>query len=514
MNRYVTALVAMLIVIPIAIISYKVISLGYPLVPAAPERVWQLSMKAHVNDDGDGAQVIIALPSQRQGITLIEEKLTEGALDFGILSEGRNRYATWTGTAGPAGAEISYNSTLMVRRAYTPPEPPAKLAPYPDGLDKTDQKLAEKLVANTSILPSAARVTAIAAAFSGNIDASVYSPPDIEKWQAVQNKVGRLKALIALFRAAGLHVQTVEGLILEDNIMPETSRWIEVWTGASWQIVRPETGRVIQTTSSLLPLTRGSAPVVRPVKGKISDIRWSISRQVITQWGVQYERIKLSERFLDRWSLFRLPPEFQGTFRILILVPLGALIICILRNIIGLPTFGIFMPVLMALAFRNTGLLYGIGIFAIVLLIGYVVRSFMDRLRLLLVPRLSVVLTVVISCFIIFALIGNKIGLREFMAVGLLPFVILTLTIERFHLILEEQGVREGFRTAIGSAVVASGAFGIIQFDPLQVTFFVYPELLLVVMAIQTLVGRYTGYRLMELLRFGPLGKSHDNKLV
>jgi hypothetical protein len=42
-------------------------------------------------------------------------------------------------------------------------------------------------------------------------------------------------------------------------------------------------------------------------------------------------------------------------------VPLGALIICVLRNIIGLPTFGIFMPVLMALAFRNTGLLYGIA---------------------------------------------------------------------------------------------------------------------------------------------------------
>ena len=109
--------------------------------------------------------------------------------------------------------------------------------------------------------------------------------------------------------------------------------------------------------------------------------------------------------------------------------------ICVLRNLVGFPTFGIFMPVLMALAFRNTGLAYGLGIFAGVVLIGYIVRRWIDKLRLLLVPRLSVILTLVIIFFTVFALIGNKVGLRELMAVGLLPFVILTMTIERFFVI-------------------------------------------------------------------------------
>jgi hypothetical protein len=139
---------------------------------------------------------------------------------------------------------------------------------------------------------------------------------------------------------------------------------------------------------------------------------------------MHFERIMHSDQLLDRWSLFRLPEEFQRTFRILILVPIGAFMICILRNMVGFPTFGIFMPVLMALAFRNTGLLYGLGIFAGVILIGYAVRRWINKLRLLLVPRLSVILTLVIISFTIFALIGNKLGLRELMAVGLLPFVI------------------------------------------------------------------------------------------
>jgi len=212
------------------------------------------------------------------------------------------------------------------------------------------------------------------------------------------------------------------------------------------------------------------------------------------------------ESFLDRWSLLRIPPEFQGTFRILLLVPMGTLVVSILRNLIGLPTFGIFMPVLMALAFRNTGLVYGLGIFAGVILIGYSMRCAIDRLHLLLVPRLSVILTVVIACFTVLALIGNRLGVREFMAVGLLPFVILTMTIERFFIIVEEKGVREGLVTAAGSAAVAAATHEIITNRILQSAFFAYPELLLTIAALQVLLGRYTGYRLSEFIRFRKLG--------
>jgi hypothetical protein len=86
------------------------------------------------------------------------------------------------------------------------------------------------------------------------------------------------------------------------------------------------------------------------------------------------------------------------------------------------------------------------------------------------------------------------------------------MTIERFHVIVEEQGTREAFRTAAGSAAVAVITFLILQFEPLQLIFFVYPELMFLVMAGQALIGRYTGFRLMELVRFRQLGRIHDDK--
>jgi hypothetical protein len=333
-------------------------------------------------------------------------------------------------------------------------------------------------------------------------------PPDgedLQAWSAFHEKHDRVTAFLVLLRAAALPARVVHGLQLAESMTNSTLTWIEIWTGEEWESLQPEKGEIYQKPAPLLALTTNGLPAVRVINGELSEVRWTLNREIITQWHMHFERILRSNRFLDRWSLFRLPPEFQRTFRILLLVPIGALMICLLRNVVGFPTFGIFMPVLMALAFRNTGLLYGLGIFAGVVLIGYVVRRWISKLRLLLVPRLSVILTLVIIFFTVFALIGNKVGLRELMAVGLLPFVILTMTIERFFIIIEEAGAREGLWTAAGSAAVATITHEIIHFEPLQLTFFVYPELLFAVAAVQVLLGRYTGYRLSEFIRFRKL---------
>ena len=52
-------------------------------------------------------------------------------------------------------------------------------------------------------------------------------------------------------------------------------------------------------------------------------------------------------------SLYRLPLPTQKVLRGLLLLPLGALVVAIFRNGIGIPTYGTFMPVLIAYAIRD-----------------------------------------------------------------------------------------------------------------------------------------------------------------
>jgi hypothetical protein len=513
MNRY-RILIVTLIVLPLALVAYRIISFGDTVLPMPTEKVWRVVMETHLSAERGEISAKISLPSRRQGIIVLDEKMTEGPLDFNLVTEGLNRYGVWSGRAGAEEVPISYSSTFVIRPRRFTAERPRTPGFLPEGVSTEEQALADRLVSNMKQLPPLSMLEMIAQAAAGRLEASLQSRTDADKWIALHKKLGNTDAALVLLQAAKINAHRIEGLILEDSVTTKTAVWIGVLLEQRWYLLKPDTGEFSDKFPVRLPLARDAGPTVQALKGKVDNIRWSIDRQVISQWNIQYARIKESARLLDRWSLFRLPPENQRIFRILILVPLGALMICVLRNIVGFPTFGIFMPVLMALAFRSTGLFYGLIIFAGVIGIGYAARRAIDNLRLLLVPRLSVILTFVIACFIFFAIVGNKLNMKEFMAIGLLPFVILTMTIERFHVIIEEQGTREAFRTAAGSAAVAVITFVIIQFEPLQLAFFVYPELMFIVMAGQALIGRYTGFRLMELVRFRQLGRIHEDKSI
>ena len=56
-----------------------------------------------------------------------------------------------------------------------------------------------------------------------------------------------------------------------------------------------------------------------------------------------------------------------------------------------------------------------------------------------------------------------------------------------------------------GSLFVAVLAFLLMDFEPVAHLAFNFPELHLVVLGLILLAGRYTGYRLLELKRFGAL---------
>ena len=502
MKRPAVLLTVVLFVVSFVLIGYRILWLNYPLFPPLPEEAWQLSMEADVKAEQGEVEVMIGFPASRSGQIVAEERITSGALVFNLLRENSSQIGVWSGSAEGEGEWVGYRATLLKN-----PEKPSRtglpsVEPLPSSLTQEEQLLAKRLSLNWGKLSPGDRLRAVSEATKGGWGSPAPDREDLKAWSEMREKHGSALALVALLRTSGLPARTAEGLLLSEGVTTTLLTRVQVWTGNRWENVSPESGEITRPSDSFLPLTTGGLPAVRASRGEIHEIRWTVTKRIISQWQMHIERIKRSNHLLDHWSLFRLPTEFQRTFRILLLVPIGALMICVLRNVVGFPTFGIFMPVLMALAFRNTGLGYGLLVFSGVILIGYGVRRALDRFHLLLVPRLSVLLTLVVFSFTVFALIGNEIGMREVMAVGLLPFVILTMTIERVFVLSEEAGFREALRTATGSAAVAAITYVLLHLDPLQITFFVYPELLFAVAGFQVLLGRYTGYRLSEYLRF------------
>jgi hypothetical protein len=493
---------AALVLLTAGLLTYRVRWLGYPVFPTAPGQTWQVSLESRIKTGDRDFSLLVGLPSEKEGRILVEERVSSGRLSFNIVNDGENRIGIWSGAPFPTDEILTYRAILYVQRQRPARLPQPPLSPYPAFVSNEERIVVQRLAAVWTGLTPEARLTAALGSLAGNWGASPPRGADLEKWNGIRERYGNVAAFMTLLRAAQLPARVAEGVPLTAAMRNRLMRWIEVWNGQGWLNLNADTGELYRSNLLLLPLMVGDVPSVRSSGLDLVDAHWVVSRQVLNSWKLHVERITRSSRFLDRWSLFRLPAEFQRTFRYLLLIPIGALLICILRNVIGFPTFGIFMPVLMALAFRSTGLVYGVILFAGVVMIGYAVRRLLDRLHLLLVPRMSVLLTLVIACFTVVALIGNRFHQREFMAVGLLPFVILAMTIERFFVVVEESGVREGMLSSAGSAAVAVITYQIISWEPLQLTFFVYPELIATVAAAQLLLGRYTGYRLSEFIRF------------
>jgi hypothetical protein len=205
------------------------------------------------------------------------------------------------------------------------------------------------------------------------------------------------------------------------------------------------------------------------------------------------------------FSLFSLPVQTQAVYRVALLVPVGVLFLVILRNVIGIRTFGTFMPVLIALSFRETQLLWGVLLFTTLVGIGLLIRLYLEHLKLLVVPRLAAILIVVIGLMAFLSVLTHKLGLERGLSVALFPMVILTMTIERMSIVWDELGAFETIKQGVGSIIAAVIAYLIMSIQYVEHLVFVFPELLLILFSATLLLGRYSGFRLLELRRFKAL---------
>jgi hypothetical protein len=204
-------------------------------------------------------------------------------------------------------------------------------------------------------------------------------------------------------------------------------------------------------------------------------------------------------------STLQLPIQTQGVYEILLLIPLGILVIVLLRNFVGLSSFGTFAPVLIALAFRETELLKGIGLFVLIVSMGLFFRFYLERLRLLLVPRLAAVVTIVVLLMTAISIISDQFGMETGLSVSLFPMIIVSMVIERMSVIWEERGAFTSIKEGVGSLFMAALAYLVMSVDVFAYWVTVFPELNLLVLGIIIALGRYTGFRLTELRRFKPL---------
>jgi hypothetical protein len=212
------------------------------------------------------------------------------------------------------------------------------------------------------------------------------------------------------------------------------------------------------------------------------------------------------------WTLAVQSQVSLPALNLILILPLVAFFLVIIRNVIGLETFGTFSPMLLSLAFLTTGLAWGLVVFFILVGLGAGLRLVLQRLRLHLVSRVAILIAVVAVSMVGLTVLGATLGIGALLHVSIFPMVIMANIIENFTNTQLERGTGEAFRLTLNTLLVATCSYIGIEYTGLKPLVLTFPELLLGVIAIELLLGRWRGLRLVEYLRFHKMLSSSESE--
>ena len=505
----VVLIAGLLISLGLGLTLYKAINLGFPLLPGEYSDVWTVETKANFRPSSNSAvEVELVLPKMLAGWTNLDEHFASSGFGFSII-DGQadtrlmadSRRARWTRQSLDRPTTLYYKMQLHRSADSTQlPDFPV-FNPVQPRLKPDQQAAMERLVFKLAEKSSdQERFTSLLMQefLRDSPDQDTLFPLDSYQEDA-------LTVIMDVLAYRGIPAHQIRGIFLEDGRRRQTlSSMVEIYNGDGWAILDPSTG-ISGLPQTFFIWQRGEGTILNVLGGRNSSLEFalvsnSLPVKTVVGMGQRSEEVDL----LD-FSIYALPVEQQGIFKGLLLIPVAALVVVFMRILVGVSTSGTFMPVLIALAFIQTTLIVGLLIFLGLVGVGLWIRSYLSHLNLLLVSRVAAVIIVVILLMAVLAVISYKLGLDQALTVTFFPTVIVAWTIERMSILWEEEGGHEVLIQGGGSLIVAVLAYLAMSTPIVEHLTFNFPELMLSLLGIILLLGKYTGFRLSELHRFRDL---------
>lgn len=498
-------LVALTFIAGLAIAALRHSEYGVPLWPGSVQPVWQVEARIEYSANGGSTKASLTLPPEQNGFRVIGESGASSGFGFN-LERSEQRQATWSKREASGEQQLYYKLDLVAdNNTRFPGDAPGELRarnfnePYATAVEQV----------LTSIVP----LTADAESLALQVVAAMNTQPLSQNLSLLLDQFPRAQLMADLINNAGVNARTVQVLELEDRRRRQSlSDYVQVWSEDDWILFDTENGLVGKDQPLLLWQTQTPA-VLEVVGGRNSRVTFSMLTQTRSSLGLAQQN---DDNF--RFSLHNLPIAEQGMFKLIMMLPIGALVVVFLRLIVGMSTSGTFMPILIALAFLQTELLPGVASLLLVVAIGLLIRSLLSALNLLLVARIATLVVVVIGIISFVSVLSYELGLIGGLTITFFPMIILAWTIERMSILWEEEGPKQVLVQGGGSLIVAILAYLVMDVDAIRYWAFNFPEVHLCVLAVIMLLGRYTGYRLLELKRFStfndlePLPAQNDRR--
>lgn len=480
---------------------YRHITFQIPWVPGEKRQIWSVEAKVEFAAEGLPVKVSLAIPDTQPSFIRLNEHTASPGYGLSYLENAQGRRAEWSIREAYGKQTLYYRVDMLVDNGSVPVvSPPAPELAVPSHTEPY-------ATAAYELLERAQQRSADAFSLARELIKEFNSQSQTA--QLLAQVQTRSRWLVDLLNLADVSAREVQMLALEDGRRRQPLRtFLQVYQGKEYYLFNPENG-IDEPLGQQLLWEYYSSPLLDLVGGTGSKVSFSIIKQDVPLRRMLADRPLQQDALLD-FSIHSLPLEEQTMFKGILLIPVGVLVVVLLRILVGLKTSGTFMPVLIAMAFMQTSLVLGLLGFVLIVGVGLLIRSYLSRLNLLLVARISAVIISVIVIIAVFSVLSFQVGLSEGLKITFFPMIILSWTIERMSILWEEEGAKEVLVQGGGSLLVALIAYGVMNNEWVRHITFNFLGLQFILMALVLLLGSYTGYRLLELRRFRPLLERQD----
>lgn len=511
-SKEIKIVILLLLIAGAGLFFYRAFVLGFPLQPNKSVQSWYVEAKLTFSGQNKPARIEMFLPRTSDRYTIVDENFVSDG--FGLTTaedpETLNRLSTWTKRKPHKREILYYRGILYETRAAssTAAEKNFSFA-VPQYGSAEFTALSEgqaEYFALGDVIERIRQRSADDESFATELFQFLNQDSGDSRLVQLREQNEALEKLPAMavyiLQHAGIPARIMNGISLgqaERNINPES--WAEVYLGDKWQAYNAAE-KTFHEPVDRLRWWAGDLPLYTLENGRSPTLALSVKKHTENAVTEAMWRGDPTREAIYKMSVFNLPVDVQLVFSVLLLVPLGALVVCFMRQVIGIQTFGTFMPILVALAFRETQLLWGIVLFSTIVGLGLIFRGYMDRLQLLMVPRLSAIMTLVVIFIYLISITTFNLNTHSGLSISLFPLVILTMLIERMSITWEEFGAGTAMKSVLGSMIVAVIGYIVMNNPQISHLIITFPELLLVVLALTIMIGRYNGYKLTEYYRF------------
>ncbi len=496
------AIVVLLTVVGGGLAAYKHVKLGIPMIVGDRPTEWLVEAKVAFFATGEKTTARLSLPSVAVDREMGVDASSEG-YGFFIADELGQYSAHWSADEKQGNQALYYRVRFPARGVESAgPVFDTNGLPEPSdpGLSGTLRSAADSVVRRAKELSSNPESLLVGVfreitAIEGSQEIALLK----RHYEEVNNGNALTMLGIDLLNMAGVPARQAYAVRLDEiRGGQEPLFFVEFHDGVYWRVRDPDAPSSTLDPREVFVWNRGGDPLLEVGGGENSKVVFTTTRDVIPM-----EKLTdLRDSGLLVATIFGLPASERQVFRFVVLIPIGAFVVVLLRNVIGIATLGTFMPVLLALSLLEMEPGVGLVMFVVIITAGLWVRFLLSRLNLLVVPRVAACVVIVTLLMILLSVVSWHLGMRDGLKITLFPMIILAWTIERMSLIWEEEGKRNAILQVLGSLIVAVVAYYAMRENQVRYWAFYFPELLLVLLAGIILLGRYTGYRLSELMRF------------